>query len=141
MRNSMRSWQRELGRWGGEAAFRRHWQAYRKLPHEFIHCDIMVDPGPLLGRIAPDPGAVIWWSNAFFTMFGNWFYGVDERRRMYGAWIEALATANSSIYLYGSDDSNTPVNFVRSGDYRDHYSRPGGDSRRPRAIHRHEIRM
>jgi len=134
-------WRRELDRWGGDRAFRDHWQSYQTLTHEYVHCDIMADPGPLIERIAPEPGAVIWWSNAFFTMFGNWFYGPEERRRSYQAWVDRLTAANPSIFLYGSDNDNTPVNFVRSADYRDARSRAGGNWRRPPVIHRREIRM
>ena len=69
-----RMWQRELDRWGNAQTFRDHWRGYRELEHEFVCCNILTDPAPVLDRVAEEPNAIIWWSNAFFTVYGNWFY-------------------------------------------------------------------
>ena len=43
-------WQRELNRWGGPDAMRDHWQAYARLEHEYVCCNLLTDPAPLLTR-------------------------------------------------------------------------------------------
>jgi hypothetical protein len=135
------AWDRELERWGGERAFGRHWNACRTLRHEFVHCDLVADPDLLLERLAPDPGAVIWWSNAFFTVFSNWHYTWDERRVRYESWVSELAKRNPRILIYGSDHNNTNVNWIRAADYWKQYGALPGDELVPRKLQRHEIRM
>jgi len=135
------AWIRELARWGGEDAFARHWNAVRSLPHEFVHCDIVGDPGPLLARITPDPGAVIWWSNAFFTVFSNWHYTWEERCARYESWVSQLASRNPELLIYGSDHNNTNVNWIRAGVYWKRYGALAGDELVPRKLSQHEIRM
>jgi hypothetical protein len=136
-----RAWSGELARWGGADAFARHWNAYRALSHEFVHCDLVGDPAPLLEQIVPDPGAVIWWSNAFFTVYSNWHYSWDERRSRYESWVSQLATRNPEILIYGSDHNNTNVNWIRAGDYWKRYGSLPGDELLPRKLQQHEIRM
>ncbi len=75
------AWRAEVRHWGGEDAFQEHWMRCRKLPHEFVRCDLLEDAQPLFERIAPEKSAAIWWSNAFFTLYGNWHYSIAERRR------------------------------------------------------------
>jgi hypothetical protein len=135
------AWERELGRWGGERAFSRHWSACSALRHEFVHCDLVGDPSPLLERLAPDPGAVVWWSNAFFTMYSNWHYKWDERRGRYESWVSRLASRNPQILIYGSDHNNTNVNWIRAGEYWKQYGTLPGDELVPRKLLQHEIRM
>ena len=136
-----RAWVRELARWGGEDAFARHWNVARALPHDFVHCDLVGNPGPLLECITPDPGAIIWWSNAFFTMFSNWHYTWDERRSRYESWISQLASRNPDLLIYGSDHNNTNVNWIRAGEYWKRYGALPGDELVPRKLQHHEIRM
>lgn len=131
----------ELERWGGEEAFARHWCAYRELRHEFVHCDLVGDPAPLLERVEADPHAVIWWSNAFFTVCSNWLHPWSERRARYEAWISRLARRNPDMLCYGSDHNNTNVNWIRAGDYWRRYGELAGDDLVPRKLQRHEIRM
>jgi hypothetical protein len=98
-----RLWRDQLDQMGGAKAFLAHWRDYRRLAHEYIHCDLLGDPRPLLDRIVLGSGALIWFSNAPFTMYANWRYTFDERRRMYRHWIERLAELNPELLLYGSD--------------------------------------
>jgi hypothetical protein len=135
------AWVRELARWGGEDGFARHWNAARALPHDFVHCDVVGDPGPLLERIHPDPGAVIWWSNAFFTVTSNWHYTWEERRLRYETWVSQLASRNPDMLIYGSDHNNTNVNWIRAGVYWKRYGALPGDELVPRKLSQHEIRM
>jgi hypothetical protein len=135
------AWSRELARWGGEDAFAEHWCAYRTLEHEFVHCDVVGDPAPLLERVRADPGAVIWWSNAFFTVYSNWHLDWGRRRDRYEAWVSRLAELCPELLIYGSDHNNTNVNWIRIGDYWSRYCELAGDDLVPRKLQQHEIRM
>ncbi len=135
------AWDRELQRWGGAGAFRAHWGEYRELRHEYVDSNILTDPSALLTLVKREPRAVIWWSNAFFTMFSNWYYGLDERRKFYDVWIEGLAAINPDILVYGSDYNNASVNSIRAGEYWDRYREFGGYELNPCRQHRTEIRM
>jgi hypothetical protein len=111
------AWTRELETWGGEQTFKEHWSRYRKLAHEFVHCDLLSGAPQLLARVRPERAAVIWWSNAFFTVYGNWLFSVADRRRIYEDWILALTDRNPDLFLYGSDFSNISVNDIQAGEY------------------------
>jgi hypothetical protein len=134
-------WQRELSRWGGREALRDHWQQYARLNHEYVCCNLLDDPAPLLDRMRKEPSAIVWWSNAFFTMYGNWFFTIDHRQRAYDHWIEQLAAANPRLYLFGSDYNNANVNFIQAAEYWDQYRRAGRDYLSPCKFSRTEIRM
>jgi hypothetical protein len=135
------AWRREVIRWGGEQAFAEHWGRYRELQHDFVHCDVVGDPAPLLERVAVDPHAVMWWSNAFFTVHSNWHYTWNERRDRYEAWVSGLASRNPELLVYGSDHNNSNVNWIRIGDYWSRYRELPGDELVPRKLQHHEIRM
>lgn len=134
-------WKQELERWGGPATLLEHWRTYRELDHEYVCCDIMSDPTALLAHISDEPNSIIWWSNAFFTMYGNWFYTIEHRQQAYDRWIEQLAHRNPHLYLFGSDYNNTSVNFVQAAEYWHRYRRSDGDCLKPFKLHRTEIRM
>jgi len=114
-------WRRELDRLGGEAAFKEHWQAYRRLPHTFLQCDLLADPRPLFAHLRDEPGAVMWFSNAPFTVHSNWRYMLEERKAMYERWIDGLARLNPRMLLYGSDYANANVNCLAAGQYASLY--------------------
>jgi hypothetical protein len=136
-----RRWQEELDRWGGAAALRAHWSRYRRLAHEFIHCDLLTGAKPLLAALRDEPAAAIWWSNAFFSVYSNWHLEAAKRRSRYARWIEALAKASPRLYLYGASSDNVSVNAVQAADYRDWYRQHGGDELTPGHLHRVEIRF
>jgi hypothetical protein len=117
-RTAEHAWERELELWGGEEAFEEHWLRYRRLRHEFVRCDVLSSAARLLGRVELEQDAVIWWSNAFFSVWGNWLLDVGERKRLYERWVEALAERNPDLFLYGSDFCNSSVNDVQAADYR-----------------------
>jgi hypothetical protein len=135
-----KTWQSELACWGGPQAFKDHWQKYRRLAHEYVHCDLLDRGQPLLDRMERQPGAVIWWSNAFFTVLSNWQYTLPERKAIYDGWIEQLVRRNPDLWLYGFDYNNTAVNHLRAGPYRDAYVREGGDYLKPAPLHCVQIR-
>lgn len=135
-----RMWRRELQRWNGAQIFQDHWQAYRQLDHAFVCCDLLTDPTPLCSQIDERSGSVIWWSNAFFTMYGNWFYSLLERQQAYDNWIEQIVTRNPDLYLFGSDYNNISVNSIRAAEYWDQYRRSAGSCLIPCRLSETEIR-
>jgi hypothetical protein len=134
-------WQDQLGQLGGALAFRDHWREYRQLPHEYIHCDVLTDPHPLLERILPGPGALMWFSNAPFTMYANWFHSFDARRRMYRRWMERLAELNPEMLLYGSDYANSNVNCIAAGEYWQRFRNEDQGPLNPCNLYQQEVRM
>lgn len=136
-----RFWQRELDRWGGADGLAEHWTRYRNLPHEFVRVDILNEPERLFEQISRDRGSIIWWSNAFFTVFSNWFLTCDQRRERYDRWVDGLAAANSDLHLVGADYNNTSVNDIRVADYKEGYWARGRDYLKPVKFARREIRF
>lgn len=134
-------WQRELKRWGSAEIFRDQWQQYRELQHVYVCCDILTDPEPVFEQISCESNAIIWWSNAFFTMYGNWFFTLDERKKMYDGWIGNIARLNPDLFLYGSDYNNINVNSVRASDYFDAWQTSGGSWLKPCRLSKTVIRM
>ncbi len=57
----------------------------------FILCDLMAHPEVLFEHIRAEANAVIWWSNAFFTIFSNWIFTIAQRRERYLDFINGLA--------------------------------------------------
>jgi hypothetical protein len=135
-----RLWAAELDRWGGAETFEAHWHRFRDLGHEYLLCSIL-EPDALLARIENQPGSVIWWSNAFCTIFSATHYSLAEKRRLYEDWITRLADKAPDIFLYGSDHSNSSDNAITARDYRDRYFAHGGDPQMARAFHRQAIRF
>jgi hypothetical protein len=135
-----RMWLQELEKWGGEDVFRQHWKEYKKLKHLYIHCNILTDPGPLIDCIEPEPNAVIWWSNAFFTMYSNWHYPVDERKQYFEDWINKLAQKNPHLLVNGSDYNNTGINHISVQQYLQHCQMLNPDYLNPVPFHKVEIR-
>lgn len=136
-----RVWQRELDRWDSAERFREHWQRYRTLEHQFVPCDLLSDIGPLLEPMQSEASAVIWWSNAFFTMYGNWRCDGEYRQASYERWIQGLAERNPALYLVGSDFNNTCVNDVQAAEYWNDYCQADVDYLHPYKRHRTTIRM
>jgi hypothetical protein len=136
-----RAWARELERWGGERRFREHWSQYRRLRHEFVQCDVLEDATPLLARVQAEQDAVIWWSNAFFSVYGNWLFDAGHRRGRYDSWIDGLAGRSPDLFLYGSDFGNSSVNDVRAGDYRRQLAEAAPDELVPLGANACEIRF
>ena len=132
-------WQDETEKWGGANAIKDHWASYRTLQHEYVHCDILTAPDKLLSRMHADSRSVIWWSNAFFTVYSNWLYTVEERKTIYDSWVRCLARKHPRLFLYGADYNNTSVNFIQAESYLDQYQEVGGDYLRPSKLHKYEI--
>lgn len=110
-------WQSELQHWGGEQNFQKKWLEQQKLQYEFVHADIVNNPAPLLDKLSNSPGAMIWWSNAFFTISSNWLMTIEQRRQRFRYAIDAIAQQSPDCRLYGADHNNTPVNKVTAADY------------------------
>lgn len=125
------AWEAELERWGGAQILKDHWREYRQLKHEFVHCNVLSEPHKLFDRIETGAHDVIWWSNAFFTVFSNWFHTVAQRRAIYDVWVEGLAQRNPDLHLYGFDYNNIGVNGIQADDYAELYFRGGRDYLNP----------
>ncbi len=134
-------WRQEIDRWGGESVLRAHWTRYRRLRHERVPCDLLQGGEPLLSRLRDEESALIWWSNAFFTIYSNWRLDARRRREIYGRWIEQLARRAPRLLLYGASSDNVSVNSVRAADYRDWYRENAGDELEPGRLHRVELRF
>ena len=134
-------WREELAAWGGGPAFREHWQAFRRLEHDFVLCDIWTQPEALLAKLQNCPRGVIWWSNAFFTMARNWLYSLEARRQIYEEWIRALQETAPQVFVYGADQNGISVNGLSAGDYaRAYFAQPGSDLE-PIRLQRQSIRF
>lgn len=136
-----RRWEGELERWGGAQAFKSHWQNYRTLRHKYLHCNILADSSKLFEHMDREQSSIIWFSNAFFTMYANWHYTAEQRKQMYDRCIERLADVNPYLFLYGSDYNNINVNCVRAGKYWELYRDFGESYLVPYKVNRYEIRM
>lgn len=136
-----RRWRAELDAWGGKTAVARHWQRYRRLPHRFVHVDLLADRKNLLGELEDLPNAAIWWSNAFFSVISNWFHTAAERRAIYRRFLAELAARAPRLWLYGASCENVAVNAVRAGEYARWYEQAGGDELVPGKLHRCELRF
>jgi hypothetical protein len=86
-------------------------------------------------------GSVIWWSNAFFTICGNWLYSLQQRQEAYEYWIRQLADRNPQLFMYGSDYTNANVNFFQAAEYYRAYLREQADYLKPRRAYKTQIRM
>ncbi|MDH3900314.1 MAG: hypothetical protein OEU51_04630, partial [Gammaproteobacteria bacterium] len=136
-----RLWLDEIKKWGGESVIKEHWRAYQKLQHEYIQCNLLTHQDNLLAAIRNQPNSAIWWSNAFFTIYSNWLYTADERKKMYDKWLAKLAERNPDIFIYGSDYNNINVNHIRLGEYLERYLIDGDNYLRPGKLYKHEMRL
>ena len=134
-------WLDEIEKWGGESVFKKHWESYRNLEHEYIHCNLLSQQDKLLESVRKQPDSAIWWSNAFFTIYSNWLHTADERKRIYDNWLERLAGRNPDIYIYGSDYNNINVNHIRLGEYLARYRVECNSHLEPCKLYKHEMRL
>jgi hypothetical protein len=134
-------WRDEIDKWGGEQVIKDHWRLYKSLNHEYLHCDLLTEPHKMLEQIDRRPGAMIWWSNAFFTVYSNWLFTIDERKQLYDRWINGLAAKNPDIFLYGADYNNISVNHIQARPYLNLYAKFGDSYLNPYKLQRHEIRF
>lgn len=113
-------WQAELRQWGGAERFAELWNAHRELDFEFVHCDVVQDPSPVIQRLEDKPGLTLWWSNAFFTIGSNWRLSIPQRRARFHHWVNAIADHAPHSTLFGADHNNAPINNIFATDYRRH---------------------
>lgn len=135
-----RLWQVELYRWGGADRFADHWQRYRAIGRDYLRCNIL-EPAALLDRIEDRPGAAIWWSNAFCTIYSALHHGLSGKQRLYEEWIDALVRRAPSLFLYGADHANMSVNGMNAAEYHAAYHRAGDDPLTARHLYRRTLRF
>lgn len=136
-----RLWAAETERWGGAGNFADQWAGYRTLRHDFLLSNLLTAQSQILERIQDHEHSVIWWSNAFSTLYSAWHCTVEQKRRIYESWIRALAERAPRILIYGSDHSNSSVNSTRAREYWEAYRAEGGDPLSERSFFRHRIRF
>lgn len=139
-----RRWQEELQTWGGEEALYDHWQKFRRLNIEYVHCDILTEHDRLLKQINAQDNSLVWWSNAFFSVHSNWLYSTEQRVDYYRQWIGKVSEKAPELLLYGSDCHNVSVNCYSASRYRDWFELALKESEgglKPASLHRHEIRF
>jgi len=136
-----RIWQDEINKWGGQEVIKNHWAEYKELKRDYVQSNILTEQHKILERIENSANSVIWWSNAFFTVYSNWLYTIDEKKRFYDNWIAGLAARNPAIFIYGSDYNNTSVNCIQAGEYWSFYREHGADFLNPHRLYRHEMRF
>ncbi|MCG6863125.1 MAG: hypothetical protein LJE70_17905 [Chromatiaceae bacterium] len=137
-----RRWQQELAAWGGEEILYEHWQRFRRIRVEYLVCNLLTEQGKLIETIKDEPNALIWWSNAFFSIYSNWRYSAAERQGIYLQWIENLARKAPQLWIYGSDCHNMSVNSYKVSQYLDWLRSAlenGFDELTPPALNRYQI--
>jgi hypothetical protein len=60
---------------------------------------------------------------------------------MYERWIRGLGDQAPHLVVYGSDHSNSSVNAITAGEYRERYFQGDGDPLRARHFFRHAMRF
>jgi hypothetical protein len=133
-------WQREMQRFGGEEEFAKNWNACRALTHDFICCDILRCPQVLTEQMVPQKNAVIWFSNAPFTVYSNWHHTLEQRKQFYEDFISRLAKRVPDILLYGADYTNTSVNCISAFQYWKRYRAANHDALCPLPLNQYQIR-
>lgn len=139
-----RRWKQELAAWGGEEALYEHWQAFRRIRVEYLLCNLLTEQDKLLQEIHDEQNAIIWWSNAFFSVHSNWLYSSAQRQGIYRRWIEALARKAPWLWIYGSDCHNQSVNCHTARRYLDWLQNlpgEGFDELTPPGLNRCQIRF
>jgi hypothetical protein len=115
------TWTNEINRWGGADIFADCWQRIRRLPVEYVACDVLTEPDRLLSHVRSDANSVIWWSNVFFTFFSNWHYSCDDRQGIYMKWLHALTGRCPQIRVYGKDHLNVDISGLQLSSYVQDY--------------------
>jgi len=115
-------WEYELTKWGSAAVFKKHWLQYQKLPHTYIHCNLLTDQQKLFTELQHYKTPFLWWSNAFFTVHSNWFYSYQERKNLYENWIKSLEFHSPNCRINGADYNNSSVNGFTAQEYLEQYS-------------------
>lgn len=110
-------WKNELLNWGGEYKFQQQWKAQQRLNYQFVHCDLVNNPSPLLEKINEQENSAIWWSNAFFTISSNWLLSIEQRKQLFSHWINQLAQKAPDCMIYGADHNNAPLNNITAAQY------------------------
>lgn len=132
-------WKMELEQWGGADNFKNAWQEYAKLPHLYLHCDLLKEQQQLLSLIAQHKNTFIWWSNLFFTIYGHWHYSAAQRKTIYIDWINALANTAPNCLINGADHNNIAINGISAAQYCTLFNPTSNDELKPQYIHQVDL--
>lgn len=129
-------WQQELQKWGGEENFKKHWQVCRRLPHQYLCCDLLNNRQPLLNKLAQFDRSYLWWSNAFFTIYSHWHFETSTRKQQYIDWLKSLQTVAPNCEISGADHNNAAVNGLTVNEYVRQFESKNCDQLNPQQIHK-----
>ncbi len=128
------TWRQEVAKWGGAGVIKDHWRRAQAMNVEYVLCNVLDDPSPLIQRMDNRPNSVIWWSNVFFTFYSNWCYTIEERRAIYNRFLRSVAERSPETLIYGNDYNNIAVTAVPAGQYASVYFQTEDDCLEPRLI-------
>lgn len=129
-------WQQELEKWGGAENFKAHWQDCRRLPHQFLSCDLLNNRQPLLNKLAEFKRSYLWWSNAFFTIYSHWHFDADARKQQYIDWLKSLQSVAPNCEISGADHNNAAVNGLTVSEYTKQFESNHCDQLHPQQINK-----
>lgn len=110
-------WEREIKNWETEKSLYNHWQKYRKLKHNYIHCDVLIDPEKLIDTIDNTDNSYIWWSNAFHTVTAHYTMTLADLTNHYNNnWVHKLEEKNKDLVVFGADILNNKLQGVKVGE-------------------------
>jgi len=110
-------WQDELKFWGGPAKFQDEWQKYKRLKHNFIHCDLINSPSSLTNVVDNSTG-ILWFSNIYHTLNAHYTYSIKELKDAYNTLIILLRQKNPELKLFGKDHTNRNLRHISVSDDR-----------------------
>ena len=102
-------WLREIEEWGSEKLIKNHWEFYKTLEHNYIYCDVCVNPKKFTNKVKNKGTQIIWWSNAFHTVNAHYLRGLQGVKKCYTEWISQLYDKNQNLYIMGKDYLNRPI--------------------------------
>lgn len=98
--------QRELYFWQSPEILTEHWQKYKTLKHNFIHCNLLQNPEILINKITQEGNSIIWWSNVFHTVTAHYTRSLSDLTEHYNTFIKSVIDKNSNLTVFGTDILN-----------------------------------
>ena len=112
--NYKQFWEQEMHEHGGQLAFQRLWDRYKKLKHEFYVIDIVNESEKLFDKINSVHGTkVLWTKNIWSSEMLHWNV---EPETLETKWLEFEKQVPEDLILYGHDYIAVDMNSrIRNG--------------------------
>ena len=81
----------------------------QNLKHNYIYCDVCVNPEKFTNKVKNKGTQIIWWSNAFHSVNAHYLRGLQGVKKCYTEWISQLYDKNQNLYIMGKDYLNRPI--------------------------------